>query len=296
MKKNRILAVFAIVIAVLLLISGCTAALQSLENKEVRQITETMLDAIIANDSQTAYSLVQHFCTESDFTSAFAQMQDLLGETTTYGLKLLYIQAHTSIDNGERTNSFNCIYELTDAAERLVIQVQTNDQYQLRTFYLTPYEYTDYHFTGTLKTMQDATLTQWSILLLNIIPYGLMVFALVDCCRNKIKKKILWVLLLIFGVITFSVTMSSSGMRLNFSLLSVTAYSALIRYGSGTVVCRLMLPVGAIVYLAIRRSLLEKGKDPVDIQLEEIAPRQDDETLPLQDEDNPIQAPADEQE
>ena len=258
MKKNNSLAVCAIVLAVLVLCSGCAAAIQDLENAEVRQNTEAMLDALITNDFQAAYSLVSNICTEEDFKPTFTQMQALLGNEAVYELKLLSIYTNSAISNGQKSSSVSSVYEMTTLSEKLIVSIRVDDQVGLSSFYLTPYKYTDYYFTGTLEKMEDATGAQWLVLLLNVIVLGFVVFALVDCCRHKIKKKALWILLLILGFASVGATVSPTGIRVNFNVGWITAYSALIRYGTGTVTLRLLLPVGAIVYFAKRRSLLQQ--------------------------------------
>ena len=266
MKKNNIMAVCAIVLAVLVLCSGCAVAIQDLENAEIRQTTEAMLDALIANDPQAAYSLVSNICTEEDFKPIFTQMQALLGNEAVYELKLLSIYTNSAISNGPKSSSVSSVssvYEMTTKSEKLIVSITIDDQVGLSSFYLTPYEYTDYYFTGTLKSMEDATGSQWFVLLLNVIVLGFAVFALVDCCRRKIKRKVLWILLLILGFASVGATVFATGVRLNFNVGWITAYSALIRYGTGAVTLRLMLPVGAIVYFAKRRSLSQQSTTTV---------------------------------
>ena len=73
-------------------------------------------------------------------------------------------------------------------------------------------------------------------------------------------KLIILILVLLFGFFTVGVTISDSMFRTNFNLSWITAYSALIRYGSGTMVARLMLPVGAIAYFLSNRT--KPGKTP----------------------------------
>ena len=87
MQKNFVKSVCIIILTLIILCSGCTAVLQELENAEIRQSTEGMLNALIANDFQAAYSLVNKICTEEDFKPTFTQMQDLLGNADTYELK-----------------------------------------------------------------------------------------------------------------------------------------------------------------------------------------------------------------
>ncbi len=293
MKKSNIMAVCAIVLAVLVLCSGCAADILDLENAEVRQSTEAMLDALIANDFQTAYSLVSNICTEVDFKPTFTQMQALLGNEAVYELKLLSIYTNSAISNGQKRSSVSAVYEMTTKSEKLIVSIRIDDQVGLSSFYLTPYEYTDYYFTGTLENMESATGAQWFVLLLNVIALGFVVFALVDCCRHKIKKKALWILLLILGFVSVGATVSATGIRMNFNVSWITAYSALIRYGTGTVALRLMLPVGAIVYFAKRRSLCQQStvtdvpgnaeqqpqEEVNDIEQRSIQPPMDDTTV-----------------
>lgn len=262
MRKNNIIAVCALVLAVLVLCGGCSAALQGLENAEIRQSTEAMLDALLANDFQAAYSLVGESYTKEDFETRFTQMRGLLGDADTYELKMLSIYTNYTISNGEKRSVVSSVYEMTSESGRMIVNVRMVDQIGLGSFYLTPYENTDYYLTGTLDNMKDATGVQWGFLLLNVLAIGFTVFALVDCCRQEIKKKALWILLLILGFVSLGATIYSTGFRFNMNLGWLTAYSALIRYGSGTVMLRLMLPVGAIIYFVMRRSLLKQSAPP----------------------------------
>ena len=259
MRKKLVRSVCVVILTVLMLCSGCGAVLQELENAEVRQSTEEMLNALIANDFQTAYSLVSKICAEEDFKPTFTQMREHLGNADTYELKLLSIYTNGTLTNGQKIRSVNSTYEMTTNSGRVIVSVRMDDRIGLSSFYLSPYEKTDYYFTGTLENMKDATGLQWCFLLLNVVAIGFTVFALVDCSRQKIKKKALWILLLLIGFVSVGATIAATSIRLNFNVGWITAYSALIRYGSGTVMLRLMLPVGTIIYFAMRRSLLKQS-------------------------------------
>ncbi len=286
MRKNLAKSVWAIILTVFMLSSGCSAVLQELENTEIRQSTETMLDALIADDFQTAYSLVNKICTEEDFKPAFTQMQELVGNADTYELKLLSIYTNYTISNGEKRNIVTSVYEMTSPGGRVIVNIRMLAQNGLVNFYLTPYEKTEYYYTGTLDNMKDATGAQWGFLLSNVIAISFTVYALIDCCRQKIKKKALWILLLILGFISLGVTISSTNFRLNFNLGWITAYSALIRYGSGIITLRLMLPVGTIIYFAMRRSLLKESAPA--ITLSEKEPETMEEEIPSDQQPNPV--------
>ena len=256
MKKYFSLLMCVIVLILCLLCTGCKAALQNFDNKEIRQTTEAMLDALVSDDHNGAYALVSEICTEDDFSLIYKQMQDLLGETDTYELNLLSIYTNFSVNNGQKTSTTTAQYELTSENVRLVVSVQVDGENRLTNFYLTPYENTDYYSTGTLENIKELSAVQWLFLLTNVVTIGITLFAFVDCCRHKVRKKVLWILILIFGFVTIGATISATGFNFNFNVGNIMAYSALIRYGSGTLMLRLMLPVGAICYFIARRSFL----------------------------------------
>ncbi len=259
MRKFRTFAALFLVLMLTFLCMGCTPDVEAFENMDARLHTESMLDALIADDFQSAYSLVSHLCSESEFTEVYQQMHELVDGAGKYGLKLLYIQANTSIVNSEETKTVRSTYDMMSDTGRMIVDVLINENSEILSFYITPYEKTDYYVTGMLANMQDATAIQWIFLVLNIIPLGLTVFAIVDCCRQKIKKKALWIICLILGFITIGFTISATTLRLNYNLGWVTGYTSLIRYGSGAMVVRFMLPAAAIIYLAARKSLLQKA-------------------------------------
>ena len=278
MRKIRLIAALVLILTLVTLCTGCTPNLDTFESMDSRLQTEAMLDALITDDFQSAYTLVSHICSESEFADAYQQMHQLVDGAGQYGLKLLYIQANTSIVNSEKTKTIHSTYDMMSESGRMIVDIVINENSEILSFYITPYEKTDYYVTGTLANMHSATALQWIFLVLNIIPLGFTVFALVDCCRQKIKKKALWIIWLILGFVTIGFTVAASSLRLNFNLGWVSGYTSLIRYGSGTTVIRFMLPAGAISYFAARKKLLcntseatENTPDAEPVQLQDIS-------------------------
>ena len=281
MKKNKILTVWAMLLVVLLLCTGCRPDLGKFDNEQIRTYAESMLDALIEDDVQAGYGLVSKVCTEAEFTPIFDQMQAMIGSVDTYSLELLSIQKSTNITNGQRTSVTSVSYQMVTGADKIIVSLQVDDDAGLISFYLTPYDKTDYFVTGTLGNMDSAGAWQWILLLSNLLVAGVTVFAIVDCCRQKIKKKAGWILLIILGFMAVGVTVSATGFRLNFNFGWILSYSALVRYGSGTFVLRLLMPVGAIGYFAARRSLLSQAAS-VPVPVEEGAEKTVEESDPEQ--------------
>ncbi len=279
MKKFRATRIFAIVLLCALLFSGCASMVQKFENPELRQDTEAMLSALTGDDFAGAYSLVRDLCTEAEFAPAYDQMRPLVAGAESYTLTLLSVSSNTNITNGDKVSTVQAVYNMESNMGRIIISVSSDSRHGLTSFWLTPFEETDYYFTGTLSTMEKAGAGQWIMLLSNLVSIGFAVLALIDCCRYKFRKKITWILLIVLGFVTFSTTIGATGFRTNINIGWLTAYSALIRYGSGTFTFRLMIPGGAIAYFIARRSLLKSlssGQAPEEIKAFPEEPQQID--------------------
>ncbi len=279
--KKRISMLFTILLlAVAILCCGCADVLEKLEDERSRQEAQTMVDAILSDDFTTAYSLVSGVCSEGEFRDVFAQLKGFLGEVDSYELKLLSVYTNSALSNGKTRKNVSSEYEMTAGERRIILDVVIDDEVGMNVFRLTPYEKTDYFYTGTPSTMKGANTAQWVILLLSLLSYGITLYAIVDCAKRQIPRKVLWILILIFGLISLGFTAGAGSFRLNFNLAGLLSYSALIYYGSGTTVFRLILPVGAIVYFAMRNSLVEKAQmqNGYDIPVQPV-----DETQSLQE-------------
>jgi len=260
MKMLKISAVIIMAIAVLLSCCGCSSVKQLLDDEEIRAYTETMLDALIEDDFDAAYAMVDDMCTEEEFNGFFSEMQKMLNGAENYTLKLTSIYKNSSYTNGEAVSSTTASYEAAVDNQTFVVNVQTSSAYDnLCAFNIVPFEKTNNYYTGTIGRMQNATVMQWIMLMINLPAIGTAIFALVDCCCRKVKNKALWIIILILGFAAFSAALSSSSVKFNVNIGWFNAYSALIYYGGGMTVARLMLPVGAIVYLCMRKKLIVKS-------------------------------------
>lgn len=259
MKIRRMIAV-ALSVVLLLLCTGCSALLQAFENEHIRSCTQKMVDAIIADDRQSAYTIVRGVSTQDTFGAAYSEMRELLKDVDDYELRLLSINQNSHLSGGETRTVVTAAYKMTTDIGTFIIDVQSSDPYpDLTAFVITPLEKTNYYATGGLSNMKDATVLQWVMLLSNILVIGVMIFAFVDCCRHKVKLKALWLVLIALGVFTVGATVSATNFRFNINFGWLTAYTALIQYGGGQVMLRFMLPIGSAVYLILRHWIIKRS-------------------------------------
>lgn len=277
MKSFKKSFIAVIVMILILLLSGCKAFVGAFENEELRNHTDTMLNAILMNDADAGYSLVQDVCKRTDFDPAFNEMCEMLDGVKSYELELLSIYQNSSYENGESLKTIDSVYVMNTNSSRYVVTVQMSSKAEkLCLFNLAPYEKTNLYYTGVITNMKGASILQWAFLLSNLLVIALTVFALIDCCRKKIKFKPLWIIIIILGAFSIGATISATSFNINFGLFWFTAYSAFVRYGGGQVLLRFVIPWGAPLYFILRHWLIKK---PVEVIESEITNTDDEQVL-----------------
>lgn len=251
--KKHLLKFLICALAMVLLFSSCSGG--EFEEDEIRDYTVTMLDAIIADDFDTAFQTAPDAGTKQEFTAFYNQMRGVLADVDEYKLTCIGYNTSVNFDNGKQIKRTDAQYKFKSKNLEFVIAAATMTGYEkLAGFHITPIEQTDLYYNGTLGNMVDASPFQWAILLLNLVVLAVTVFAIVDCARRNIKKKALWIVIIVLGMLIVGLTTTATTSQFNFTL-GWFSYSAFIVYGSGKTVLRVLIPVGAIVYLAMRKSL-----------------------------------------
>ncbi len=264
MKGFKIFSATIFIIIISVFCSGCSAFMDSVENQELRSYTEIMIDAIIAKDFDTAYSMIDDACSKDEFARVCTNMEVLLYDVESYKLEFTGVYKNINFHNGKTVNTLSATYKMTDNTDRVyIISVESNSEFEkLSYFEIQPYENTKLYSTGAINSMKDASPIQWVILLSNLVSIAVVIFAVIDCSRQKIKKKTLWLIIIILGLLTFGVTLSTSSLYFKLNISWFNNYSAFIKYGDGSMILRFMLPVGAIVYFIMRNHLIKKAATP----------------------------------
>lgn len=262
MKKYRSLFCILLVLS-LLLLAGCGAKDEweaaekvagklsdKIEDPQLRADTEKLLDAIIADDYDTAWDAIYEGVNEADFQQMYASLQPNLAEMEQYTLVASNI--NKTVKNG--VSSTNVRYMMTAGEEKFLVDVARIEGYEgLTSFHLN--EYQPVTITGTLGNMQGANAAQWIFLTIGILEIIFAIWMFVDCCRHKIRRKWLWLLLIALGYVILSVIATPEQFRINFNVGAFLSYTSLICYSTGGVTCQVVIPAGAIVYLSMRKKL-----------------------------------------
>lgn len=265
MKKIRIFSCLVLALS-LLLMAGCgqrdewETALRAAdlmdsitEDPQLRENTEKMLDALLADDATGAYGAMYAGTNFSQFMEAYEQLK--LGLSNVGSYQLVPSNINKSANNGVTTVSVR--YMMTAGEQRFFVDVARVDGYDgLVAFYLN--EYIPVTTTGTLGNMQGANVLQWIFLVVGLLELVFVLCAFMDCCRHKMRLKWLWLLAIALGYLVFSLIATPGQFRFGANVGVFLNYTSLIRYSSGGFTLRVMIPAGAIIYLACRKTLFAK--------------------------------------
>ena len=260
MERIRRFAVLLMAVFLLLSLSACSLDEAVEENAEVRQMTEQMLDSVLQDDYDTARGLMKDSTGDEEFRDFYDGAQKLFEGVESYTLTMIGVKY--SVTDG--VNRYTAVYRLTtNAGQDYDLSVGTSsDMEGLFGFHLTHSGGSEAVYTGTLSTLKQATVSQWVILIIGFATIVFLIAMLVDCCRQRIEKKWLWILLIVFGSVALLLTLQNGSVEFNINFFNFLSYTALLIYQNpaNVVQIRLFVPVGAIVYLAFRRRLLTEAR------------------------------------
>lgn len=254
MKNKKILcrALPLLMIALVLLAAliSCTPDMDVGNNTE---LADQFMDHVIADDYDAAYGMVKATVTDSDFRAYWATIQTVADGAEAYEMKQIGWNLNRSNGVTTRTTAYQA--EL-DNDHIILLRVVTQDGIE---------GIAGIHFSDITEFIRetDAYVPTVNIVLtvLHLLLMAFTVWMFVDCLRRKLAYKWLWLLLIIFSV-AFTVTLGETS---NFSFnVGLFCQPSTMEADPGllAVVTKLVIPVGAILYLCLRKKFTINPKQP----------------------------------
>lgn len=257
MKK----AFLALLLAVLCLLGCCaqaatlsemteTVLLHKAEETGVEPLLRQFLDGLWADDLQRAAdAMTPGVLGETDLT-AFARLRSLLPVDAPYALTP--VQYAQQLQDGATLDVF--LFRLTAANQDFRVRtVQVTGLSGLYYVNIAPWT-EDADIVPAQTASETPLVLQILFLALTVASFVLPVWALIDCFCHKFRRRWLWVLLILFGTVVLSVSLTSGRFSLHFNFgLYLMASSILLT--SGGFALQVALPIGPIVYLCRRKKL-----------------------------------------
>ncbi len=253
--KRRLFSLIALLFATLMLFTSCGNLMQ--ENEDVRKMTESFLDATIANDAEAAYAVLTEISDKESFSQVFPQIVSLFDGVESYTLK--QTGWYTSLDNGVQTTTMTYSVETN---EETVFIVKSTVKDGFDDLYLISFNDTKWVTTKGEELMP----LNIGLIIVSVAAMAFSIWMLVDCIKRKVSKKPLWIILILLGI-KFSLTFTHQNMKFNWAtglFLHLSGVNADIY--ANTVTISLLIPVGAIVYFIIRKRITKKESAPTVIE------------------------------
>lgn len=255
MKKSLLLTLL-LLLAASLLLCGC-GSMDTEAAARIQPLCEEFIDAILADEPDAAYAVLSPGTDRAGFDAAWPVLLRYLEGVESYTLRSR--SYHYNSTNGQRSWETGFLME-TNIGDFAVDGTIAEGYDGLYSINIVSEAAANPIHTGTLGHMSGALPFQWLMLAISAALLIFVIIVLIDCIRLKPKRRALWIILILGGALVFSITQIVHGggsMNLNLGIY-ILQYSCFILYENGDSLFRLVLPVGAVIYLCMRRRL--KGK------------------------------------
>lgn len=257
MKNNTTQAIIRgalplLLTALVLLVTliSCTPDMDVGNNTE---LADQFMDHVIADDYDAAYGMVKATVSDPDFRAYWTTVQTVADGAETYEIKQIGWNLNRSNGVTTRTTAYQA--EL-DNGRTVLLRVVTQDGIEgIAGIHFS--DITDF-LASTEAFVPTVRVILWVV---SALAMAFTVWMLVDCLRRKMKYKVVWAILIFFCLcFTFTVGETSNfsfNVGLFFQTSSIEADPGLL-----AVVTKLVIPVGAILYLCLRKKFTVEPSKP----------------------------------
>ena len=247
---RRALPLLMIALVLLATLISCTPDMDVGNNTE---LADQFMDHVIADDYAAAYGMVKATVTDSDFRAYWTTVQTVADGAEAYEMKQIGWNLNRSNGVTTRTTAYQA--EL-DNGRTVLLRVVTQDGIEgIAGIHFS--DITDF-LASTEAFVPTVRVILWVV---SALAMAFTVWMLVDCLRRKMKYKVVWAILIFFCLcFTFTVGETSNfsfNVGLFFQTSSIEADPGLL-----AVVTKLVIPVGAILYLCLRKKFTIDPKQP----------------------------------
>jgi hypothetical protein len=237
----------------LILLATLTSCTPEVDYGDIIKLSDQFMDYVIADDYDSAYGMVKATVSDPDFRAYWTTVQTVTDGAKTYEMKQIGWNLNRS--NGVTTRTTAHQAEL-DNGSIVLLRVVTQDGIE---------GIAGIHFSDITDFMASTEavvpVLQIIVMVFSLICMAFTVWMFVDCLRRKMKYKFVWAILTVFGI-ALNLTV---GETFSFSFhigLFVQMSTVRVDPGLVAVVTKLVIPVGAILYLCLRKKFTVDPSKP----------------------------------
>ena len=237
MKRNLIRLSAILIVTVLTLLCLCSCTVNE-DSEEAREICENYFDAVIDNDFAVAYDIFEDIAEREQVEEMWKYTKEVLGDSESYTLK--QEGWHSETDNGVTLRQVS--YKL----------VSDDDKTMYVTIVLDEKGVYGFNVLDSTEFIKDTAYVRIIGVIMTVISFalfGVTIWMIVDVCRRNVKKKALWILLIVVGVWIEAAIGIEAGYfdfdcGLFFGIKNATAYTVNQLHAIGV---RVSVPIGTII-------------------------------------------------
>lgn len=253
LTASRLRHTLPLLLAVLLLLS-LTACITDMDVGNNTELGQQFVDHVIANDYDAAYSMVKATVTDPDFRAYWKTVQAAADGAETYEMEQIGWKINST--NGVTTR-ITAYQVYLDNDRTVLLRVMTQDGIE---------GIAGIHFSDITDFLNQTNAFIPTVRIILWVVFGLVVaftvWMFVDCLRRKMKYKVLWAIIILMSIaLTFTVGEASSfsfhvGLFLQPSSIEADP-------GIPAVITTIVIPVGAILYLCLRKKFTAEPAAPL---------------------------------
>lgn len=260
LKLKKALGVFLIITLILILGIQVSCFAQSSDAQSGDEIigdTRQMLEAISLGEQDKIAEMVTEDVKSGLSAEVVTQMRDYLKGTvqdiavSDVAFSTLNAQDGTPLE----TRSADVVVTTDQDEYHInVTQINQDGNWQFHVFNLI--NSSDYAAVTQVENDQSRMM-QGVMVAVTVIFYAVIAWAIVACIRAKIKMKWLWIILIILLCICITVASNGAGVvraTVSFNIY-IASFSSAYYFMNGGYQLNFILPVGAVLFLALKRKL-----------------------------------------
>jgi hypothetical protein len=242
---------FAMIIVILLLAMSFTSCGFEEETQMAKEVCTNFLDGVLKDDFLMAYSSFDDIISGSDFAEFWDYVCDIMENSKSYEIEELGWE----FTNYEGVDLFASSFEVvTDDGKviQFIVYIDGEGLYGINAYDSTPF----------VESTKWVSVVNVVMTVISLVLCVVTIWMIIDVAKRKIRNKVLWILLVLFGFwFEAAIGFEAGYFDFNFgiSLLFKSAKAYTIN-SAEAIGARIAIPIGTIIYFFLRKTLSEQDK------------------------------------
>ena len=242
---------FVMIIVVLLLAMSFTSCGFEEETQMAKEVCTNFLDWVLKDDFQMAYSLFDDNVSGSDFAEFWDYVCDIMENSKSYEIEELGWE----FTNYEGVDLFASSFEVvTDDGKviQFIVYIDGEGLYGMDAYDSTPF----------VESTKWVSVVNIVMTVISLVLFVVTIWMIIDVAKRKIRNKVLWILLILFGFwFEAAIGFEAGYFDFNFGIsLLFKAAKAYTINSVEAIGARIAIPIGTIIYFFLRKTLSAQDK------------------------------------